>query len=175
MDRARIASHEFLAGIPADELDAVASVASERDYAAGEALMSEGDFGHSMLLIEEGTADVSVDGASVRQVGPGDVLLAARAHGLEEGRDGRALRLGERRQLRDGELLQTRVVVEDGRQAPDGGVDGGRSASEPAQREAHVGGDEVTKAVGAEEREGGVLALDEVVRHLAPMLDGIQI
>ena|ERR671924_370131 len=74
MDRQRLASHAFLAGIPEEELDAVASVASERDYAAGETLMSEGDFGHSMLLIEEGAADVSVDGTRVRSVGPGDVL-----------------------------------------------------------------------------------------------------
>jgi CRP-like cAMP-binding protein len=74
MDRRRIASHPFLAGIPEEELDAVAGVASERDYAAGETLMSEGDFGHSMLLIEEGGADVSVDGTRVRSVGPGDVL-----------------------------------------------------------------------------------------------------
>jgi CRP/FNR family transcriptional regulator, cyclic AMP receptor protein len=74
MDRQRIAAHAFLAGIPEDEVDAVASVASERRYAAGEKLMAEGDFGHSMLLIEEGGAEVSVDGARVRSVGPGDVL-----------------------------------------------------------------------------------------------------
>jgi CRP/FNR family cyclic AMP-dependent transcriptional regulator len=74
MDRQRIAAHAFLAGIPEDELDAVASVASERQYEAGEKLMSEGEFGHSMLLIEEGGADVSVDGTRVRSVGPGDVL-----------------------------------------------------------------------------------------------------
>jgi CRP-like cAMP-binding protein len=74
MDRQRLASHPFLAGIQEEELDAVASVASERDYAAGETLMSEGDFGHSMLLIEEGAADVSVDGTRVRSVGPGEVL-----------------------------------------------------------------------------------------------------
>ena len=36
--------------------------------------MAEGDFGHSMLLIEEGSADVSVDGTEVRKVGPGDVV-----------------------------------------------------------------------------------------------------
>ena len=74
MDRQRLASHPFLAGIKEEELDAVASVASERDYAAGETLMSEGDFGHSMLLIQEGAADVSVDGTRVRTVGPGEVL-----------------------------------------------------------------------------------------------------
>jgi CRP-like cAMP-binding protein len=42
-----------LAGIPDDELDAVASAASEREFAAGETLMSEGDFGHCLFLVEE--------------------------------------------------------------------------------------------------------------------------
>jgi CRP-like cAMP-binding protein len=74
VDRARIASHAFLAGIPEDELDAVAAIASEREFAAGETVMAEGDFGHSMLLIEEGSADVSVEGTEVRKVGPGDVV-----------------------------------------------------------------------------------------------------
>ncbi len=74
MDNARVASHAFLAGIPEQELDAVASIASERQFAAGETVMAEGDFGHSVLLVEEGSADVSVDGTEVRKVGPGDVV-----------------------------------------------------------------------------------------------------
>jgi CRP-like cAMP-binding protein len=74
VDRERIASHAFLAGIPDDELDAVASAASEREFASGETLISEGDFGHCLFLVEEGTADVSVDGTSVGRVGPGDVV-----------------------------------------------------------------------------------------------------
>ena len=36
--------------------------------------MSKGDFGHCMLLIEEGAGEVSVDGTRVRTVGPGDVV-----------------------------------------------------------------------------------------------------
>jgi CRP-like cAMP-binding protein len=63
-----------LAGIPDDELDVVASAASEREFATGETLISEGDFGHCLFLVEEGTADVSIDGTSVRRVGPGDVI-----------------------------------------------------------------------------------------------------
>ena len=74
MDRGRIAAHAFMAGIPEDELDAVASAASEREFAAGETLMSEGDFGHCLFLVEDGTADVSVDGTSVGRVGPGEVI-----------------------------------------------------------------------------------------------------
>ena len=74
MDRQRIASHAFLAGVPEEELDAVASAASERVFAAGETLISEGDFGHCLFLIEEGAAEVSVDGASVGRIGPGEVV-----------------------------------------------------------------------------------------------------
>ena len=40
----------------------------------GEPLTTEGDFGHCLFLIESGTADVSIDGAAVRAVGPGDVV-----------------------------------------------------------------------------------------------------
>lgn len=74
MDRDRIASHPFLTGIPDDELDAVASAASEREFAVGETLMSEGDFGHCLFLVEDGSAEVSVDGTGVGAVGPGEVI-----------------------------------------------------------------------------------------------------
>jgi CRP-like cAMP-binding protein len=74
VDRERIATHAFLAGIPERELDAVAAAASEREFAAGETLMSEGDFGHCLFLVEDGTAEVSADGTSVGMVGPGDVI-----------------------------------------------------------------------------------------------------
>ena len=63
-----------MSGIPEEELDAVASVASERDFEEGELLMAEGDFGHCLFLIEDGSADISVDGTTVAQVGAGDVI-----------------------------------------------------------------------------------------------------
>ena len=63
-----------MAGIPQDELDALASAASEREFAAGETVMSKGDFGHCLFLVEEGSAEVLVDGARVGQVGPGEVI-----------------------------------------------------------------------------------------------------
>jgi CRP-like cAMP-binding protein len=49
-------------------------VASEREFAAGETLMSQGDFGHSLFLVEAGSAEVTVNGARVAVVGPGDVV-----------------------------------------------------------------------------------------------------
>jgi CRP-like cAMP-binding protein len=63
-----------LSGLPDEELDAVARVASEREFAAGETLMTEGDFGHSLFLVEAGSADVLTDGTKVGAVGPGDVV-----------------------------------------------------------------------------------------------------
>lgn len=36
--------------------------------------MTEGDFGHSLFLVESGSADVLVHGEKVREVGPGEVL-----------------------------------------------------------------------------------------------------
>ena len=63
-----------MTGIPKEQLDAVAAAASEREFAAGETVMSEGDFGHCLFLVEEGWADVSVDGATVGQVGPGELI-----------------------------------------------------------------------------------------------------
>jgi CRP-like cAMP-binding protein len=74
VNRDRIARHPFMSGIPAAEFDAVASVASEREFAQGETLMSEGDFGHCLFLIEDGSAEISVDGNTVARVGPGEVI-----------------------------------------------------------------------------------------------------
>ena len=63
-----------MAGIPQDELEAVADAASEREFAAGETVISKGDFGHCLFLVEEGSAVVWVDDTRVGQVGPGEVI-----------------------------------------------------------------------------------------------------
>jgi CRP-like cAMP-binding protein len=74
VDRSRVAPLSVLSGCPEEELDAVARVASEREFPAGETLMSEGDFGHSLFLVESGAADVTVGGEKVGEIGPGDVV-----------------------------------------------------------------------------------------------------
>jgi CRP-like cAMP-binding protein len=74
MDRRRVADHAFLKGLTDAEVDAVARVASEREFAAGDTLMSQGDFGHCLFLIEDGMAEVSVHGSRVAVVGPGAVV-----------------------------------------------------------------------------------------------------
>jgi CRP/FNR family transcriptional regulator, cyclic AMP receptor protein len=74
VDRRRVAPISALSECSDGELDAVARVASELEFDAGETLMSEGDFGHSLFLVESGSADVLVHGEKVREVGPGEVL-----------------------------------------------------------------------------------------------------
>jgi cAMP-dependent protein kinase regulator len=74
VDRSRLAPLSALAGCPDEDLDAVARVAAECEFAAGETLMAEGDFGHSLFLIESGTAEAMHEGAKIHDLGPGDVV-----------------------------------------------------------------------------------------------------
>jgi len=74
VDRSRVAPISVFAECSDEELDAVARVASELEFDSGETLMSEGDFGHSLFLVESGSADVLEHGEKVREVGPGEVL-----------------------------------------------------------------------------------------------------
>jgi CRP-like cAMP-binding protein len=74
VESTRVAAIPFFAGLPDAELAAVARVASELEVATGEAVTNEGDFGHALFAIESGTADVVRDGATLKAVGPGDVV-----------------------------------------------------------------------------------------------------
>lgn len=57
------------------DLDALAAEAERVEVpAAGVSLIREGDFGHSVFAIVDGTAEVSVEGAVVRHLGPGEVF-----------------------------------------------------------------------------------------------------
>ena len=48
----------------------MAGVASEREFAEGDTLMSEGDFGYSLFVVEEGSADVVAHAEKVTAIGP---------------------------------------------------------------------------------------------------------
>ena len=74
MDRRRISAHAFTAGLTDEDVAAVARVATEREFAAGATMMSAGDFGHCLFLVESGTAEVSVNGSAVATIGPGDIV-----------------------------------------------------------------------------------------------------
>jgi CRP/FNR family transcriptional regulator, cyclic AMP receptor protein len=74
VDSARLAAVPLLAEIPAHELDAVARVATELELPAGKELTTEGDFGHTVFVIEEGSAEVIRDGTRIGLAGPGDIV-----------------------------------------------------------------------------------------------------
>jgi CRP/FNR family transcriptional regulator, cyclic AMP receptor protein len=74
MDAERLAAVPLFAGLPENELRAVAAVAGEMEVAAGDVLAKQRDFGHCLYAIEEGTADVMCDGEKLRTVSTGDVI-----------------------------------------------------------------------------------------------------
>lgn len=74
MDSSRVATISFFADLPPAELAAVASMAFEVEVAPGQALAAEGNLGHALFAVEQGTADVIIGGVSVRTIGPGDVV-----------------------------------------------------------------------------------------------------
>jgi CRP-like cAMP-binding protein len=74
MERSRVAAIPLFADLPEDEIAAIASVASEVEIPSGQKLAGEGRIGHSLFVIESGTADVVIEGATVRTIGRGDVV-----------------------------------------------------------------------------------------------------
>jgi len=64
----------LFARMPDHERDRIAGVCSDVAVEAGTALGTEGDFGHAMFVITDGTADVLREGEVLRTLGPGDVF-----------------------------------------------------------------------------------------------------
>ena len=56
------------------QLADVASHADEVEVEAGRTLMDEGAFGYEFFAVEDGTAEVTRDGAHVADLGPGDIF-----------------------------------------------------------------------------------------------------
>lgn len=75
MDVARLEAFPLLAGLPADERDALACVFVEERIEAGRALARSGDFGYALYALEVGDAEVvDSDGAVLRHLHPGDTF-----------------------------------------------------------------------------------------------------
>ena len=74
METSRLAAIPLFADLDAAELLALSGAASEVELGEGETLASEGDFGHSMFVIESGIVEVTVDGTFVATLGPGDLF-----------------------------------------------------------------------------------------------------
>jgi CRP-like cAMP-binding protein len=71
----RLAAVPLFAKLPENELRALAAVAGEMEFASGDALAREREFGHCVFAIEEGTADLICDGEKLRTVSAGDVIV----------------------------------------------------------------------------------------------------
>ncbi len=75
MDVARLEAFPLLAGLPADEREALARVFVEERIEAGRALARSGDFGYALYALEVGDAEVvDSDGAVLRHLHPGDTF-----------------------------------------------------------------------------------------------------
>lgn len=74
MDAAQLDAIPLFAELTLDQRASVASSCEELAAKAGSTLVQEGDFGYGMFAITDGTADVIIDGAVVRTLGPGDMF-----------------------------------------------------------------------------------------------------
>jgi CRP/FNR family cyclic AMP-dependent transcriptional regulator len=62
----------LFAGVKGRDLGRLAKVMSERTFAEGEAITTEGQSGVGFFVIEDGNATVSLKGEILRTLGPGD-------------------------------------------------------------------------------------------------------
>ncbi len=74
MDATQLDAIPLFAGLTLDQRASVAGSCEELAVDAGSTLVQEGDFGYGMFAITSGTADVIIDGAVVRTLGPGDMF-----------------------------------------------------------------------------------------------------
>lgn len=73
VDTSRLASFPVFASLRDDALGALADSATEVGADAGATIVTKGDFGYALYLVEEGEADVHVDGdVASNTLGPGD-------------------------------------------------------------------------------------------------------
>jgi CRP-like cAMP-binding protein len=72
MDPERLRAIPVFASLDDETLRAVAVFAGESSVAAGKQVVSEGDYAHEFMAIEEGTAEVLRGGARIATLGPGD-------------------------------------------------------------------------------------------------------
>ena len=75
VDTSRIAAFQVFSDLPAAELDELASAMREVEIEAGTTVITLDDFGTGIYFIEQGEADVLVDGGEATQaLGPGDAF-----------------------------------------------------------------------------------------------------
>ena len=72
MDDARLARLPLFESLSKKECREVARRADEVDLEEGKHLVREGDFSYEFFVIEDGSAEVLIDGERVAELGPGD-------------------------------------------------------------------------------------------------------
>jgi CRP/FNR family cyclic AMP-dependent transcriptional regulator len=72
MQQAQLRAVPFFSELSKKDLAVVAQQTDEIDVDTGKVLAREGDFGDEFFVIESGTADVTVDGERIAELGPGD-------------------------------------------------------------------------------------------------------
>jgi CPA1 family monovalent cation:H+ antiporter len=75
VDTSRIVAFPVLSDLPAAELDELAAAMREMSVEAGAKVVTVDDYGTAIYFIEEGEADVLIDGgAEAQALGPGDTF-----------------------------------------------------------------------------------------------------
>ena len=72
MDASQLKSIPLFADVPDEELGQISTFAQEVTVDEGRELVREGDFSYEFMAIEEGEAEVTRDGQSIADLGPGD-------------------------------------------------------------------------------------------------------
>jgi CRP-like cAMP-binding protein len=72
MDSQRLKELPLFDDLSRKELERIATWTDEIDVPEGTRLIGEGEFPHEFLVIEDGTAEVTLDGRHLRDLGPGD-------------------------------------------------------------------------------------------------------
>ena len=74
MDAGQLKRIPLFSGASEEELKQVAAFAQSKEVPEGEVVVSEGGFSRELLAIEDGTAEVTLDGEHIADLGPGDVF-----------------------------------------------------------------------------------------------------
>ena len=74
MDADRLRALSLFAALDAQTLKRVATFAGERSVPAGTNVVTEGDYAHELMIIEEGEAEVVRGGETIATLGPGDIF-----------------------------------------------------------------------------------------------------
>ena len=72
MDADRLKAIPLFQGLSKHQREQVSTWAEEVDFEPGKRIVEQGEFAHEFFVIEEGTAEVTVDGDRVDALGPGD-------------------------------------------------------------------------------------------------------